>query len=388
MYFWAGVSFTALGGQTANFLQRAAKSHYKLRNIRPILGGVSAQCGAKQYITLHRLAKVCHVRLQLHKRHGLYFYLRTVLLKKGLLVGGCVFFILFVLQQNLIWKMDYGTLSVGQQARIAKILWESCNIAPGAYTSEELLAAGEAELLSTAEEFSWVSLNFTGGRLTIEATAASVVPEIAQGSSTDTYAKIDGEIVQVNVQQGTPMVSVGDLVEMGQVLISTSRLEHDQETLVYEPTSGEILASFTKTYTTSVGLVQQVLLPAEPIRVNTEFTLFCFGQQIPIPQKVSQPFYETTSFAEEYTTTRITQASWLGFSFPVTIVEKNTIGYESAAVLYTQEDALALARLSCSEMLYQEYPDAVLVCYQETLCETDDVLTYQIEYTVIADICL
>ncbi len=417
MQLWAGVSFTAMGGQTATFLQRAAQKEMKLRHIRPLLGGVSAQCSARRYLALRKIARPCRVKLQITARHGVYFVLRGLFNRKGLWAGVLAFALLASTQRNLIWQIDDSDLTTGQQARVAALLWEECGIAAGAYYSEELLAQGETVLLSASDEFSWVSLNFAGGRLTVEVTAATAVPEIAEGTLGDITASVAGEIVSVNVGQGTPVVSAGQMVEAGDVLIAAARLEHDGETLVYEPTAGEVLAQFSVSYSASLATVQQVNLPTEPLGIETDCSLYAFGKVFDVPNFSDvldgdrwRFFASDTPLLQLFglgaaesagnlgqdaemnevlpiTTTRNVQLSWFGFALPVTILEENTLYYTEVDIIYTQEELYAMARLACSEQLYADYPDAEIVGYRENIIEEGDVFALTVEYQIVADIC-
>lgn len=403
MQLWAGVSFTAMGGQTANFLQRAAQQEMKLRSIRPLVGGVSAQCSARRYLALRKVARPCRVKLQLTARHGAYFALRGLLDRKGLWAGLLAFLAFAALQRNLIWQIDDSDLTEGQQPRVAALLWEECGIAAGAYYSEELLAQGETVLLSASDEFSWVSLYFAGGRLTVEATAATAVPEIAEGAQGDITASVAGEVISINVQSGTPMVSAGQMVEAGDVLIATARLEYDNETLVYEPTAGEVLAQFSASYTASFAAVQRVLLPEEPLAIETDYSIYAFGQTFAVPDvfDIFDLFdgdgwglfasdangASDASEAEPVTITRNVPLSWLGLALPVTVLEENTLYYEAVDVIYTQDELYAMARLACSEQLYADHPDAEITAYRENITEEGDIFTLTIEYQIVADIC-
>ncbi len=391
MQLWAGVSFTALGGQTAAFLQRAAQQRVKLRNIRPLVGGVSAQCSAQRYFALRKLARVHRVKLHITARNGAYFLLRKLFARKGLWAGALAFVLLGALQQNLIWQIDDSDLTTGQQARVAALLWEECGIAAGAYSSEALLAQAESVLLTSTDEFSWVSLNFADGRLTVEVTAATQVPEIAQGAQGDLVASVAGQVVSVNVQQGTPMVAVGQAVEAGQVLIATARLEYDNETLVYEPTAGEVLAEFSVNYTAYAAAIQHTLVPAEPLAIETQYAIFAFGRVFALPS--ASQWIAAVGGGEENdtqtatTTTRNIPLTVLGLPLPATILEQNSVYYQQVDVIYTQEELFALARLSCSEQLYAAYPNASIVSYRETIVEEDGLFALTIEYQIIADIC-
>ncbi len=407
LYFWAGVSFCATGGQTADFLQRASGRNFKLRNICPVFGGVSAQCGAGRYRALARLAKSCHVRLHLTARQGLYFRLRKPFARRGIWCGLLAFLLFWQMNQSLIWQRDCSDLTTGQQARVQALLWEACEIAPGAYASESLLAWGETMLLTYDQEFSWVSLNFTGGRLCVEVNAATAVPEIAVGQQADIVARTAGRVVSVNLRQGTAMVAAGDDVEAGQVLIASAHLEHDQETLVYELTAGEVLAEFAVTYATEIDLLQQVSQPVT-LALESNYQVFAFGRHWTLPtlptlqglrdalpwqdaaqteaQANAQPD-ETPTDASAQTTTRVVPLSLFGFCLPVTLIEENTLYCQPTTLMYSESEALALARLACSEQLYAAYPDAEIIITHESHATQNNQLRYEITYQTIADIC-
>ncbi len=405
MYLWAGVCFTALGGRTADFLQRAAAQNFKLREILPVFGGVSAQCSASRYRALAALAKSCHVRLHVTTRQGLYFRVRGLFERRGIWCALVVFCVFYACNRNLIWQIDYSALTEGQEARVSQILWESCEIAPGAYYSEALLASGEAALLADTDEFSWVSLNFAGGRVTVEVSQAVAVPEIAEGTQGDITAHTAGQVVSVNVQQGTAMVGAGDMVEIGQVLIGQVRLEHDEETLVYELTAGEVLAECVVDYTAEIDYSQRVLCPVTPLGIETDYIVFAFGRRFAVSDWFTWTEWSNQDEHQDDSsdasngvvvssdlsnsadvTTRNISLSMFGFCLPVTICEENTLHYTVETVRYTQTEALALARLACSEALYTEYPDALILEESEIVQASEECLSYTIYYKIVADI--
>lgn len=391
MHLWAGVSFVAQGGQTADFLQRAANQNFKLRHIRPVFGGVSAHCAAGKYFALRKLAKSYHLHLRVVRRHGLYFRLRHLFRHKGVWCGGLAFVLFLVCNQNLVWSIDNSDLTIGQQARVETILWESFGIAPGAYVSQELLASAESAIMTQTDDFSWISLNFTGGRLTIEASAAAAVPEIAVGAQTDLVASSAGEIVSINVRQGTSVVAVGQTVTIGDVLISASRLEYDEETLVYEPTAGQVMAVVSSGFNAGVLYTQMLNVPAQPTQVETNYSFFVCGHLISIPDlSTLWGAVGEADAADEISvveSNRMWQLSWLGFSLPITVLEENCVYYELQEVVYTPQEALELARLACSEKLYASFPDAEILSWTETVAENNSFLILQVQCEVLTDIC-
>ena len=177
---WAGVRFTARNGSPEALLTDAAAQGIHLYGISARPGGFCAHCAAWQYRRLAALARHRRVRLQIEKRMGLYFLLRPLLRRKGLWVGLVAWGLVLVWLQGLVWAVDYGSLTTGQQARASAVLC-SCGLQPGTAVTEELLRTGEYAVLESGE-FSWASLNFEKGRLAVEAAPARARPEIAAGT--------------------------------------------------------------------------------------------------------------------------------------------------------------------------------------------------------------
>ena len=109
---------------------------------------------------------------------------------------------------------------------------------PALFVNEEKLAAGEYALVQSGE-FSWASLNFSSGRLEVEAAVAKPVPPIAAGTLHGMRAKTAGTVVSTNLIRGTMLVRPGQTVEAGQGLIGTARTERNG-TLIFEPAAGTV----------------------------------------------------------------------------------------------------------------------------------------------------
>ena len=236
---WAGVRFTARNGSPEALLTDAAGQGLHLYGISSLPGGFCAHCAAWQYRRLAALSRHRRVRLQVEKRRGLYFLLRPLLRRKGLWAGLVAWGLVLVWLQGLVWAVDYGSLTTGQQARAGAVL-RSCGLQPGTAVTEELLRCGEYALLESGE-FSWASLNFEKGRLAVEAAPAHARSEIAAGTLHGLRAKCNGTVLRTNLASGTMLVVPGQTVEAGQGLIGTARSERDG-TLIFAPAAGTVVA--------------------------------------------------------------------------------------------------------------------------------------------------
>lgn len=372
---WAGVTFAAVGGRTEVLLQSAAEQGLRIRRVRPLAGGFSAECPARQYPLLLPLARRCRVRLRVLQRHGLYFRLRGTLRRTGLLAGALVFGLLLWQAQGLVWSIECVDLTAGQTARALQALREA-GIRPGVQITRQLLTAGEYALLESGGEFSWASVNFEKGRLTVEAAAAKPAPEIDGSEIRELVAKSDGQIVSVELEDGTPMVAPGQQVAAGQVLIGTARAERDGS-LNYRRAAGVVMA--------------RVNWQAEAERPVAPETEVLTGEHTTWYELSAAGWSLTLGAGETDEAALIrqrhTQLSLLGLPLPVAVTEYTAFYRETQALPYSESLALALARLDCLRRLEQQFPGAEILTWQESAGQKDGVLTCRVSAVILADLC-
>lgn len=374
---WAGVVFCAQGGRIEDLLAAAAANAIKLRAVRPCPGGFTARCAAGRYRALSRLASRYRVRLRVQRRTGLYFPLRPLLRRGGLWLGLAAAGALLLGSSRMIWHIEYVGLTRGGQARAAAIL-RQMEIREGAFAEGALLTAGETALVEQDAEISWASLNFTGGRLTVETAMADPVPEIRPTRLTDITAKAAGTIVAMEVAAGQPAVAVGQTVAAGQTLITAYRL--DREGL---PVMGSAAGTVTARMQWSTSKSQPLYYEAEVAdgRVWSRWTLSAAGRSWTLP----------CLHPDDGQPVRMTQRHYglqlLGLTLPVAVEETVMVPCESRTVQITESLALAKARLAALRELAAAWPDAAIETVQEQTAYEDGVLQYQVTFRITADIC-
>ena len=371
--FWAAVRFTAQNGGTDALLTAAAQAGLHPYNVCPLPGGFRAHCVAWQYRRFAALARKNRVRLRLQKKQGLYFVLRPLLRRAGLWAGFALFVPLLLWAQGFVWAADYSALTPGQAARAAAVLREN-GLQPGSAVTEEKLTAGEYALLRSGE-FSWASLNFARGRLEVEAAAAAPKPDIAAGTLHGIRAKCGGVVVSTNLVSGTMLAVPGQTVEAGQGLIGTARSERDG-TLIFVPAAGTVRAQFEWIGSRQVALTETILQKTG--RSVCAYQLSGFGQTISLPAAKAPEQAEVR--------TRHVQPELFGLPLPCSVQEVCRYEQQETALLRTEEQAAALARMQCLQALYAAWPDAELLARKEDCAVNGDVLDYTAVYTIVADI--
>lgn len=371
---WAGVRFTARNGSPEALLTDAAGQGLHLYGISSLPGGFCAHCAAWQYRRLAALARHRRVRLRVEKRMGLYFLLRPLLQRKGLLAGLVAWGLVLVWLQGFIWAVDYGSLTTGQRARAGAVL-RSCGLQPGTAVTEELLRTGEYALLESGE-FSWASLNFEKGRLAVEAAPARARPEIAAGTLHGLRAKCNGTVLRTNLTSGTMLVAPGQTVEAGQGLIGTARSERDG-TLIFAPAAGTVVAQLEWQTDQSVPLAET--MPQLTGKNTTNYKLF-FAEH-------SAALSPSAPDGDRLCRTRHLQLEVFGLPLPCAVEETIYYGQQQEMMYRTEAQALTLARLQGLRALHDAFPDAEIFARREECTVQEDALHYHAVYTVAADIC-
>lgn len=372
---WAGVCFSAQNGDPEGLLTAAAAEGLHFSQVLPCPGGFSAQCAAWRYRRLAGLARKHRVRLRTERRRGAFFVLRPFFRRRGLWAGLLLFLPLLFWLQGAVWAVDGSGLTAGQQARAAVVLWEN-GLFPGSFVTEEKLRAGEYALLQSGE-FSWASLNFRAGRLTVEAAAAKPVPDIAAGTLHGIRARTAGTILSTNLTSGTMLVAPGQVVEAGQGLIGTARAERDG-TLIFQPAAGQVVAQFDWETTQDEPLVIETsrLTGKTVCRVRIFFGRHGFS----LPALPSQKHHFLAI-------ARHLQPEVWGLKLPFSVEE--TTYYEQTSVILTrtEDEVLTLARFHSRQALFAAYPDAKVLARKEDFSAEGPVFHYRVCYTVAADIC-
>lgn len=372
---WAGVCFSAQNGDPEGLLTAAAAEGLHLSQVLPCPGGFSAQCAAWRYRRLAGLARKHRVRLRTERRRGLFFVLRPFFRRRGLWAGLLLFLPLLFWLQGAVWAVDGSGLTTGQQARAAVVLWEN-GLFPGSFVTEEKLRAGEYALLQSGE-FSWASLNFKAGRLTVEAAAAKPVPDIAAGTLHGIRARTAGTILSTNLTSGTMLVAPGQVVEAGQGLIGTARTERDG-TLIFQPAAGQVVAQFDWETTQDEPLVVEAsrLTGKTVCRVRVFFGRHCFAL----------PAFPSRMHRSLAITRHLQPGVW-GLKLPFSVEETTYYEQTSATLTRTEDEVLTLARFHSRQALFAAYPDAKVLARKEDFSAEGPVFHYRVCYTVAADIC-
>ena len=169
---------------------------------------------------------------KLHKKCGGYYLYRRILEHTGLYLGILTFGIILYIMSLFLWDIEFSGNQIHTDEQLLRFVNEY-GIGFGSKQSEIDCAGLEAAIRKAYRDIGWVSVEVHGSRMMIRIKEASFTEK--QTKTTGEYSHIvadqNGIVTDMIVRSGTPMVTVGDSVKKGDILISgdvITRNEYDE----------------------------------------------------------------------------------------------------------------------------------------------------------------
>lgn len=217
------------GASCDRFFNLCAFHRIRLWDLLPAGEGYEAFLLKKDFFALRPILRKCHVRLRIVRRCGLPFMLFRCSRRKFFLVGVLTaFFLLFWLSSH-IWNIHIdGNLTLTNDVLMEYL--DQSGIFHGMKKSRVDCKALAAALRREFPSLSWTAVELTGTQLKIHVREgrystknAAEIPgndsRTPEGASSLAAAK-SGTIASIYVRNGLPLVSAGDTVEEGQILVT------------------------------------------------------------------------------------------------------------------------------------------------------------------------
>ena len=278
---------------------------------------------------------VCRIK----EKRGLYFLLRKIKERKGLILGS-VFFLLILAQcSGRIWSIsvDGGFLHTREQ--ILQVMAEELGIYGGISGNQIDCFEIEKKLRLDYNEIGWISVEKKGCRLHVMLNESTMPKEYIQNEyASHIVASQDGIVRKVEVMSGVPMVKEGDAVKKGDILISgvlTFEGDYD-EILRKEPVgaNGKVYLESEFSYQAGYSLLYEQKNYHKK-RFGLEF--FLLGQKIfsYIP-RYSEGKYDIMSID-------IVPFCFEDYRAPVLLKKHKLLAYDSALITVSEKDILQKA---------------------------------------------
>lgn len=187
----------------------------------------------------YNIKKVCE------KGSGLF--LLNLFRRMGIIIGFAIFMLSSIFFNDLILSIDYSGSGSELKREVQSFLADK-GIEKYSLFSKIDIEKLEDEILSRHENLSFVSIKKHGNKMLIN---LALSKEPIKRLNSDIYAlhsNVDGEIEKINIYRGTAMISVGDKVKKGDLLVDGFMSIKDNLIKTNVLASISIIAEKTYTY--------------------------------------------------------------------------------------------------------------------------------------------
>ena len=374
--FWAADTFrfAVTGPGIHRFLNRAAAAGVRLRRVQWQKDGCTATACGPDRAKLEKIAADGGWAFAVTARRGPGRRAeRLVGTRPGLVAGAVLFLVLLQFLGGFVWCIDFGAMDTGLQPALRTLLAD-CGIHEGTRLTKPLLQAAQAQALRQSDTFGWISLNFTGGCLSVESTPTQTQEVRTAPPLQGLYAKVEGVILAVVIEICFGAFKVGERVEIGQQLSDAERFERKGNP-VPQGAGGRITARVQRQYTAAQPLTVETTIYTG--RTDEETTLHLPGI--------------TRTAAPETPLAGAQQITWeplrLGrLALPGCLRRVTTWEQERQTLTYPPDTAAALALRACRAQLLRDFPNAEIEAEQREFSAQDGAETAKVTYIFTANI--
>ena len=338
------IQFSAEGGAYERMLNRCPEMGLTLAGLQPTALGVRGWMPARDYKQIHRAARHCHCRTRVLRRRGLPFLLWRYRGRWGLVLGPVLFAALCFYFSGTLWCVRYYEVPWRYQVEVGSLLTAN-GLWPGCRPTEQDLARVRQTILMQSDNLADLALNFVKGRLIVEVEPRTQKPEIEQYAPGSVVAAKGGIIDRLEVEHGFAVVSIGQRVEEGELLITGTYIDEKTGNVVITPAQGLVVARTETVYQSAQPLQFTAHIPTG--EVLEYHTLLIGGQRIPLSPQPKPP----ALFSEEL---RSEPLSIFGFALPAMLETRSVYPEEETEIELTEQQAAERARFLLDRALERE----------------------------------
>lgn len=309
-YLWIRVS----GGGASRFINLCGIRHMMLWDIRKEDDSYTMCISLKSFFEMKDIVRKTSTRVVVLKRIGLPFYLSGVKKRWFFPAFLVMVAVLFLMSQLFLWNIHIqGNQTISEES--VMLLLEELEIKKGILLRKVDTELLEKEMRKAFPSITWISVYLEGNSLTLhlkendkpipEETQTQEKPHkegfLEEEKGMDICANKAGRVVSIVMRTGTPMVQIGDEVEVGDVLIQGSVEIFDNEGNVRERVKvhadGEVIMESTISTSFSVPLVKIVETETGNYK---KYTFHRWGDRYRVWRLLSVPYKEYRALPQAY----------------------------------------------------------------------------------------
>lgn len=206
---------------TERFINLCKINNIKIWNLKTIVSGVVRFCIAiKDFKKLKPIARKTKCKINIISKKGLYFKFFKYRKRRLAFVLIFLFIAVSILSTTFIWDVEVTGNSYISTEKVYEALKEA-----GLYEGKSKINLKTKKVINSLRvslsDIAWVGIEIDGTQAHVKIVEKTKLPEdaIAENSIGDIISNKSGVIEKIVVENGTPILSVGDYVEEGRILI-------------------------------------------------------------------------------------------------------------------------------------------------------------------------
>ena len=290
-----------------------------------------ANISIRDYKKLRQIAKKTKSVINIEKKKGLPFILHKYRKRKIFLILLIIVLLGLVVTSNFIWNIEIkGNNDINKEEIIKELNNQGLKIGSNKNNIDTNYIINNIRL--KRDDIAWIGISIKGTNAIVEIKETDKAPKVVDEKD---YCNIvsdrTGMITKINVQNGTPVVKVGDIVKEGEILIA-GYLEGKYTGIRYVHSSANIEAKVWYSKKEKFYLNQEIQVPTGA--TEQKYTLNINNFKI--------NFYKTLSKFQNYDTINESKKLMLlsNFYLPIEIIKTTNYEYEKQLKTYTEEEVV------------------------------------------------
>ena len=300
--------------------------------------------------------------------------------RPGLCVGFLLSVILLILSTTVVWDVRVIGNTTLSENTIEETL-SACGFSVGKSLIGFRADKVQNQVLIQDKRLAWISINMRGTVAYVEVREA-VYPQIQDKTTpANLVATMGGQIVRVELTRGNVLVSAGQWVGEGDLLVS-GLYDSEQLGIRYTHAEAKVYAKTVRQMRVEIPLLHEERQYADPqSTILLENSLNFFGKSI----KFSNKTRNTGGFCDTIERVYVPFASF-GVGFPISWQKTWCLPYTMVEATYTYEEAEELAYLELSRQISDIPGGAEVLSKIITTTRTPTSFVLQCTLTCIEDI--
>ncbi len=352
-YFIGNVKIFISYGQVSDLLNLCMYYCIPYSDFTPCESGVTMRFRFTALKKLLREAEARGIELDIVEKKGLAAFLLRYRYRFGIVVGALLAAALIFLSQRFVWDIEVvGNESI-TSSEIRELL-DGYGFSVGSYIPAINTDRIENKILIDTERISWISINIKGNIAEVQVREYDGAQKEEEATNpANLVAKRSGIVEEVRIYRGNVVVSAGQYVEEGDLLVS-GLFDSERVGFRYTRAAGRVMARTTTEYFIEIPYEYEGYVYTGEEYYDKYLNFFDFSINISKNYGKEGSLYDKIDIVENCSLQG-------GVPTPIEIHTVRYLEYEEKALRRTEKEAEELAYFELSRQLGEAAEDGVII---------------------------